>query len=101
MLNLFIGYSSLPLVNSLNSNISYVFQNPELRRLALTHKSFANEQGGPKASHNERLEFLGDAILGAAIADLLYDRLPQAAEGMLSRIRAQLVRAETLAAIAR
>lgn len=101
MLNLFIGYSSLLEVNSLNTKISYVFQNRDLLKLALTHKSYANEQGGPKASHNERLEFLGDAILGAAIADLLYDRLPQAAEGMLSRIRAQLVRAETLAAIAR
>jgi ribonuclease-3 len=60
----------------------------------LTHRSF----GSP---HNERLEFLGDGVLGCAVAAELYERFPQLSEGKLTRLRAGLVRAEALAAIAR
>ena len=67
-------------------------------KLALTHRSFAYEKGG--TPHNERLEFLGDAVLGCAVASLLYRRFPDASEGDLSRARARLVRQETLAALA-
>ena len=88
-------------MTTLTTIISYAFCDSALLRLALTHKSFANESATNKTNHNERLEFLGDAILGAAIAGLLCEKLPQAPEGMLSRIRAQLVRAETLAEIAK
>ncbi|GAB6049672.1 ribonuclease III [Hydrogenophilus islandicus] len=69
------------------------FTQPALVRQALTHRS----AGEP---HNERLEFLGDAVLGGAVAALLYRRFPAASEGDLSRARARLVRQETLASLA-
>lgn len=74
--------------------IGYNFQGRELLRQALTHRSF----GTP---HNERLEFLGDSILNCVIAQALYDRFMDVREGDLSRLRANLVRQETLAEIAR
>jgi ribonuclease III len=68
--------------------------------LALTHRSFAFEQ--PKAiEHNERLEFLGDAILGAVVTDLIYARFPDLQEGDLARLRASVVNTAALAEIAR
>lgn len=66
---------------------------------ALTHPSFANEQRTTR--HNQRLEFLGDAVLGFCVSELLYARFPEADEGALTRMRAQLVNAEALAAWAR
>ena len=74
--------------------IGYTFQNARLLDLALTHRSAA-------ALHNERLEFLGDAVLGMVAAELLYARYPAADEGTLSRLRARLVRRETLEEVAR
>ena len=68
--------------------------------LALTHRSFAFEQ--PEAiDHNERLEFLGDAILGAVVTDLIYAKFPDLAEGDLARLRASVVNTSALADIAR
>jgi ribonuclease III len=67
---------------------------------ALTHPSFANEQRGRRAD-NQRLEFLGDAVLGLLVGELLMARLPAANEGELSLLRSQLVNAEALAAWAR
>ena len=67
--------------------------------LALTHPSYANET--KRAGDNQRLEFLGDAILGFCASELLYSRFPDADEGTLTRTRAQLVNAEALAAFAR
>lgn len=75
------------------SVLEHRFAQPALVRQALTHRS----AGEP---HNERLEFLGDAVLGCAVASLLYRRFPKASEGDLSRARARLVRQETLAALA-
>jgi ribonuclease III len=66
---------------------------------ALTHPSFANEQR--IARHNQRLEFLGDSVLGFCVSELLCARFPDADEGVLTRMRAQLVNAEALAAWAR
>ncbi len=66
---------------------------------ALTHPSFANEQRS--ARHNQRLEFLGDSVLGFCVSELLWARFPEADEGALTRMRAQLVNAEALAAWAR
>jgi ribonuclease-3 len=66
---------------------------------ALTHPSFANEQRS--ARHNQRLEFLGDSVLGFCVSELLWSRFPHADEGALTRMRAQLVNAEALAAWAR
>lgn len=70
------------------------FRNPALADLALTHRS----AGKP---NNERLEFLGDALLGVTVAELLYDAHPNASEGELSRLRSQLVNGQALAVIAR
>lgn len=66
---------------------------------ALTHPSFANEQRS--ARHNQRLEFLGDSVLGFCVSELIWARFPDADEGALTRMRAQLVNAEALAAWAR
>ena len=74
--------------------LKYRFQRPELLALALTHRS-------ADASNNERLEFLGDAVVGAVIAEFLYARFPHANEGQLTRIRATLVNKASLATLAR
>jgi ribonuclease-3 len=66
---------------------------------ALTHPSYANERR--EAADNQRLEFLGDAVLGFCVSDLIYGRFPDADEGTLTRLRAQLVNAESLAQWAR
>lgn len=68
-------------------------------RLALTHRSYAYEHGGQP--HNERLEFLGDTVLGLAVTEYLYRTYPDRAEGELAKIRASLVNMYTLAAVAR
>lgn len=73
----------------LQQRLQHVFSNAALLGQALTHRSFS-------ADHNERLEFLGDSVLNLAVSDLLYQRLPLLPEGDLSRIRANLVRQETL-----
>jgi ribonuclease III len=71
----------------------------DLLRLALTHRSFAFEAGGIPT--NERLEFLGDAVLGVVITDEIYHRFPEAAEGRLAKIRAAAVNTASLAELAR
>jgi ribonuclease III len=76
-------------LTALQDRLQHQFSNPALLGRALTHRSFS-------ADHNERLEFLGDAVLNLAVADLLYDRLSELPEGDLSRIRANLVKQETL-----
>lgn len=73
--------------------LGYVFKQPQLLQRALTHRSYAPE-------HNERLEFLGDSILGCVIAQHLYSSFPQLSEGELSRLRSNLVKEETLATLA-
>jgi ribonuclease III len=74
--------------------LGYAFRRPELLGQALTHRSFG-------AVHNERLEFVGDAVLNCAVAALLYERFPEVPEGDLSRIRAHLVKRDTLARLGR
>lgn len=74
--------------------LDYDFKDTQLLQAAVTHRSAG-------AENNERLEFLGDAILGYVIADWLYELFPGASEGQLSRLRASLVKKETLADIAR
>jgi ribonuclease-3 len=73
--------------------LDYVFAQPKLLQRALTHRSYAPE-------HNERLEFLGDSILGCVIAKHLYNTFPNLSEGELSRLRSNLVREETLVTLA-
>lgn len=81
--------------------LGYRFQDPGLLRQALTHSSYAAELGGRHRLHNERLEFLGDAVLGLAVGELLYEQHPQMKEGELSRHRAALVNETHLALMAR
>lgn len=81
-------------LDTLEQTLAYQFSNLELAKLALTHRS-AN------AEHNERLEFLGDSLLGFIVADLLFELNPGASEGELSRMRSSLVNKTALAAIAR
>jgi ribonuclease-3 len=77
----------------LPERLGYAFQQPRLLRQALTHRSF----GTP---HNERLEFLGDAVLNCAVAALLFERFPGLPEGNLSRLRAALVNQDSLSELA-
>lgn len=74
------------------------FRNPKLLALALTHRSAVNE--GKSREHNERLEYLGDAVLELAVSDFLYRKFPKEAEGQLTAFRTALVRTETLAQLA-
>ena len=76
------------------TKLDYRFRDPALAQLALTHRS----AGRP---NNERMEFLGDALLGVVVAELLYEAHPNASEGEMSRLRAQLVNGQALAVIAR
>ncbi len=76
------------------------FRNPALLELAFVHTSYLNEQPGLGLASNERLEFLGDAVLGNYIAERLYRDFPDADEGTLTRYRSLLVRRETLARLA-
>jgi len=95
--------------SSLERNIGYHFQNPELLARALTHRSFVYEDNnrrrkkGPKlsASHYERLEFLGDAVVDLVVGHLLIEKFPEAEEGDLSRLRASLVNVHHLAQLAK
>jgi ribonuclease III len=84
----------------LETALAYTFKNETLLISALTHKSFANERPG-KIEDNQRLEFLGDAILGAVSAQVLMERLPDAPEGILTQRRAALVNESSLAELAR
>ncbi len=85
------------------ARLGYTFRKPELLRLALTHPSYAHEhpQEGGEAHHNQRLEFLGDAVLDFLVAAWLYERFPDLPEGTLTRLRATLVCTESLANLAR
>jgi ribonuclease III len=79
----------------LEKRIGHRFKRQDLLDLALTHRSFANEKGVPE--HYERLEFLGDAVLGLVTAEWLYERHPEQPEGELSKLKAQLVSRTSLA----
>jgi ribonuclease-3 len=84
---------------TLDSAFSVRFRDDRLRRMALTHRSFAFEHG--LVETNERLEFLGDAVLGIVITDLAYRRFPDLSEGELAKLRAATVNMTTLAEVAR
>lgn len=81
-------------INRLQRKLGYTFNHQELLQQALTHRSASSK-------HNERLEFLGDSILSFVIANALYHRFPRVDEGDMSRMRATLVRGNTLAELAR
>lgn len=80
--------------NAFSRRIGHSFRDPALLELALTHRSYGGD-------NNERLEFLGDSIVNFVIGEALFQRFPQAREGQLSRLRARLVKGQTLAELAR
>ena len=71
--------------------IEYSFNNKSLLKQALTHSSYANEHRGSNIKHNERLEFLGDAVLSIVVADYIYANCPELPEGELTKLRSALV----------
>lgn len=85
--------------SKLEEKLGYRFTDPDYLKTALCHRSFSHEQA-EKTDDNERLEFLGDAVLNMVISDMLMSRFPEMSEGELSRIRASLVNENRLAAIA-
>ncbi len=88
-------------VSALGRRLGIRFRDPVLARQALTHKSWTNEHRDSGLGDNERLEFLGDAVLDLAISERLMARFPEAPEGVLSKLRAAMVDEESLSAVAR
>ena len=88
------------MVKDLESAIGYRFQNITLLQNALTHSSYANEYWHNSLKSNERLEFLGDSILGMVVAEYLYRNFPERPEGELTRMRADMVCEQALARVA-
>lgn len=83
---------------SFEAGLGYTFKEPALLRLALTHRSVSSDD--PARNDNERLEFLGDAVLQLVVTDLLYDAYPQLAEGQMAKVRAAVVSRGALGEIA-
>ena len=88
------------MIKDLEGAIGYRFQNITLLQNALTHSSYANERWHNSLLSNERLEFLGDSILGMVVAEHLYKQFPDRPEGELTKMRADMVCETSLAAIA-
>lgn len=84
-------------MKQLQEKLGYVFRDPKLLQTALTHSSWANENRRTGAVCNERLEFLGDAILGVTVAEHLYRTFPDFPEGQMTKLRAELVCETSLA----
>ncbi len=81
--------------------IGYTFRNPEYLKLALTHSSYSNEHKAHKKDNNERLEYLGDAVLELSVSDFLFHAYPDKNEGELTKLRSSLVCERTLSGCAR
>ena len=88
------------MIKDLETAIGYKFQNIQLLQNALTHSSYANERWHNSLLSNERLEFLGDSVLGMLVAEYLYGTFPDRPEGELTRMRADMVCEHTLATVA-
>lgn len=84
----------------LEQKIGYVFKQKGLLTEALTHRSFRNERGNEQSKDNEKLEFLGDAVVDLALSNILYRRFPNDNEGALSKKRASLVNEDALSDLA-
>jgi ribonuclease-3 len=91
--------SPRPEPRALDRALGIRFRNAELREMALTHRSFAFEQDLDVT--NERLEFLGDSVLGLVVTDMAFDAFPRLPEGELAKLRAAIVNAQALADVAR
>jgi ribonuclease-3 len=89
-----VGVATSPVLSELQVRLGYAFRQQGLLQQAVTHRSFS-------ADHNERLEFLGDSVLNLSVANLLYVQLASLPEGDLSRVRANLVKQDTLHQLAK
>ena len=87
-------------MQELERTLTYTFRSPALLQEALNHSSYANEHRGDHLHSNERLDFLGDSVLGFVTAEYLFERHPEATEGDLTRIRAALVCEQSLHEVA-
>lgn len=87
-------------LTKLEKKIGFVFKNKNLLKNAFIHRSYLNEHKDFKGDSNERLEFLGDAVLSIVVSRFLFVKLPESTEGNLTTLRAALVRTETLAKVA-
>jgi len=88
-------------LDELQSKLNYRFNNIELLNEALTHSSYANEKVGSGTTSNERLEFLGDSLLGMIVAITIYQSKPNMSEGQMTKLRAELVCESSLAKFAK
>jgi len=91
----------LPDIADLQKKLGVKFKKPALLEQALVHSSYINENPAYTSGHNERMEFLGDAVLGFIVADRLYRDFPDITEGEMTRLRAAVVRRDALARVAR
>ena len=87
-------------LTSFERKLGFSFKDGALLKQALTHRSYINEHKGSKLEHNERLEFLGDAVLELIVTEFLYEEYPKQNEGEMTSFRAALVNADTLSNIA-
>src|SRR5262245_61512421 len=90
------SFAPVSALAALQTRLGYTFRDENLLRVALTHPSVAHEQGAP-VEHNQRLEFLGDAVLQLVLTRELYEKFPAFDEGPLTKARAKLVNRRTLA----
>ncbi len=88
-------------IQQFQNGMGFKFVNESLLQQALTHRSYINEHGKTDVGDNERLEFLGDAVLDFMVGDMLYRRYPDMPEGQLTRLRAALVRTDSLAGLSK
>lgn len=86
-------------LSNLETNLGFEFKNKQLLREALIHRSYLNEHRNENLSSNERLEFLGDAVLEFGVSDLLFERFPEEPEGFLTACRSQIVQTKALSVL--
>ncbi|MEK7535952.1 MAG: ribonuclease III [Patescibacteria group bacterium] len=89
------------MLEKFQEKIKYKFRNSDLLTQAFTHRSYLNENKSFKLAHNERLEFLGDAVLELVSTEYLYEKYPKKSEGKLTSVRAALVNTVSLAGVAK
>ena len=88
-------------IGTLEEKTGHKFNNPELLKRAMVHASSANERQGRRIQHNERMEFLGDAVLQLVVSEYFFQHYPKVAEGELTKMRASVVNEQVLAQIAK
>jgi len=91
----------MPQISNLQEALGFSFKNTDILRQAMVHRSYLNEHPEFPCGHNERLEFLGDAVLELVITHYLYDQYPEKNEGDLTSVRSALVNAQTCAEVAK